>query len=884
MTATFTGSVPVATGAFPVVSVLTGTMPVVQVTGFQASPVWVTQSGGGGSVSVNNSPTVTATFTGSVPVSTGTFPTVTVTSTVANPMTVSGTVTLVGGMITATFSSSVGSPLWVTQSGGGSSVTVANTASVTSSAANPVWVTGSTGGSANVAVTSSVPITATFTGSVPVNTGTFPVVSVTSTVANPMTVSGTVTMIGGNLNVTSSAASPVWVTQSGGGSSVTVANTASVTSSAANPVWVTGSTGGSANVAVTSSVPITATFTGSVPVVDGGASLTVDSAAGALGVSGTVTATFTGSVPVNTGTMPVVSVTSTSANPVWITSSGGGSAVTVTNTASVTSSAANPVWVTGTVFFSASTLTVTSSNTYPVYVQVTAAMPVTNDAGASLSVDSKLGSLGVTGSTTPAEGLANPTNGINDVAYQMTWNGTTWDRQRSVLGGALVTVQSNYGSTGTITNGPTNPWLIFDSGRAGVSLDKTLFYDQASGTSINALLWTTGTSGITSAVTVANSVITLSGSAVSGTFAQIVSISPISMVGRYPWRVSSLIQVTGSTTTNFVPSGTTAIFGWCDSGTTGFASPQNGAFFRWRYYSGAPLLEGVVTNNGVEFVTFPNFTVPSDGGFHNFEIVPYQDRCRFFVDGVQQAVDPGAGFPMIVGVQKLPLVARTYTTGVSAPPTASVMKVGEVFALQAGAAQDIPGYEQVLVKGFGADTHPSTYAQAQTGSNSNGPTLAVLSNTAASYTSLGGTWRVSGTTGSETDYCFFAYQQPSMHDFVVTGVDIDGYNFGVAQTNLSATVLEWSLGLNATQASLATADALPNVVAPRRSYLGAMCFTSSTFVGVPALNGEIHVDFAAAPRVCRANRFLHIILKIPVGVNTANVQFRGGVTVRGYHR
>lgn len=97
----------------------------------------------------------------------------------------------------------------------------------------------------------------------------------------------------------------------------------------------------------------------------------------------------------------------------------------------------------------------------------------------------------------------------------------------------------------------------------------------------------------------------------------------------------------------------------------------------------------------------------------------------------------------------------------------------------------------------------------------------------------------------------------------------------------TATTLEWSLGVNSTAVSLATADAIAATPtsAPRRLSLGRQSFA----IGAAAefCTTDVVRTFAS-PISVESGRFIHIILQMPVGTATATEIFRGTVTVDGY--
>jgi hypothetical protein len=169
--------------------------------------------------------------------------------------------------------------------------------------------------------------------------------------------------------------------------------------------------------------------------------------------------------------------------------------------------------------------------------------------------------------------------------------------------------------------------------------------------------------------------------------------------------------------------------------------------------------------------------------------------------------------------------------------------------------------------------------------NSAAPASATLSNTAAGYTTLGGQFQFAAVAGAETDYALFAYQVPAPSaaaagkNLVIRGVRIETANTGAA-VGATATLLQWGLGVGSTAVSLATADsATAGTRAPRRIPLGLQSFPAASSIGTIAPDIDVNLD---APLYVAAGTFVHIILKMPVGLATASQVIRGTVMINGF--
>ena len=172
---------------------------------------------------------------------------------------------------------------------------------------------------------------------------------------------------------------------------------------------------------------------------------------------------------------------------------------------------------------------------------------------------------------------------------------------------------------------------------------------------------------------------------------------------------------------------------------------------------------------------------------------------------------------------------------------------------------------------------PGTFgAQNTNHANSTSPASATLSNTAAGYTTLGGRWQFAAPAGAVTDYALFAYQIPATHRFMVKGISISTTNTGAAVAT-TATILDWSLGINSTAVSLATTDSVP-VYGPRRIPLGMQSFIVGAGIGS---QGADLVRWFEIPPIGQPGSYIHVILQVPVGTATGSQVIRGDVLIDG---
>lgn len=438
----------------------------------------------------------------------------------------------------------------------------------------------------------------------------------------------------------------------------------------------------------------------------------------------------------------------------------------------------------------------------------------------------------------------------------------TTSRELSV---ALSAVEANAGFVKLLdANGEglhvTDTGAILTSGR-----EVTLF-EQVDGTNLNTNRWTTSTSGLT--VTQAGGYINVnSGNATTANaYAILQSIKNVPLYGALP------VLITGNIKATTLPqANATMEFGVGAVATN--AAPTDGCFFRW---SSNGDFDCVVNNAGSETVTTVTPPVINDATLLEIEIV--EDEVAFFIDDVEIAmvsIPLGQSYPTSSG--RLPVFLRVYN-GSSPPAQAPQLGLGQLTVVQQDVQQRRDWATVLAATGLGAYQSPVTgFGQTANHANSTSPTSATLSNTAAGYTTLGGRFQFAAVAAAATDFALFGYQVPAGYQFYVTGISVSSLVTGVAV--VTATVLDWSLGVNGSAVSLATADSPPTSWAPRRLTLGSQGFLA--LAGLGATANDISRQFSP-PLVVDGNRFLHVILQVPLGAATASLIFRGDVMIHGY--
>lgn len=420
---------------------------------------------------------------------------------------------------------------------------------------------------------------------------------------------------------------------------------------------------------------------------------------------------------------------------------------------------------------------------------------------------------------------------------------------------------------------PTSPSYV-ESGSLAVSLNALIFTEQVDGNALNTNLWMT--SVLTQAIAQSAGFILLNSalSTAANGYAILTSIKAMQLYGHLPFTVVIRAKV------NITPIANATIeLGIGAAATT--AAPSDGCFYRW-----APdgTFRCVINNNGVETQSAA-LTAPATTIEHIFEIDVVEDNVFFTLDDVviaTVAVPSTQAYPVNNGRQTI--FARTFN-GASIPATAPQLGIGQVNVVQEDLNQNKLWKEMLVSLGRGAYQNPLTpYTQTTNHANSTDPVSATLSNTAAGYTTLGGRWQFAAVAGAATDYALFGFQVPATYQLNLSSIAISALLTGAAIAG-TATLLDWSLGLNASAVSLATAEAPPATYAARRIPLGMQGFA------LAAPNGPMQIGDAAPdivrifdpPLVIDGGRFVHIILEVPVGTATVSQVFRGDVAINGYY-
>lgn len=408
------------------------------------------------------------------------------------------------------------------------------------------------------------------------------------------------------------------------------------------------------------------------------------------------------------------------------------------------------------------------------------------------------------------------------------------------------------------------PLLTTENGSLATSFDQVMFWDQIDGNAVNTNRWTYALSGMT--IAQANGFITLNnaGAVTAGAYAVLSTIKSLPFYGYLPLKVSIVANITTAAQSN-----ATTEIGIGLAATT--AAPTDGAFFR---HNSSGQLVCVVNNAGVETAS-ASLVPPTVNDQVLYQITVVEDLVQFHIDDVLMAeveIPITQAFPTASG--RLPVFCRVYNGG-SSPAIAPKLNIGQVLVVQQAANQNRVWKETLVSVGNHAIQSPTVFTQLANNANSANPAAATLSNTAAGYATLGGRFLFSTLASAATDYALFAFQVPAGYQLFVTGVWVSTS----ISTILGAggLLLDWSLGVNSSGVSLATADSPPTSWAPRRLGLGVQSLLTLAAVGQGANDISRNFD---PPLVVDGGRFIHVILQTPTSPATGAV--RGQVTINGY--
>jgi len=417
--------------------------------------------------------------------------------------------------------------------------------------------------------------------------------------------------------------------------------------------------------------------------------------------------------------------------------------------------------------------------------------------------------------------------------------------------------------------------------RLRVGLDSPLFHEFFPGAALNSAVWTAPVTTMT--VTVTGGLATLNAglstaNAVVARVSSYRSFPAFATCELYAEIVAQLAQTP-------VASNVTEWGFGIASGTT---APTDGAVFRL-------LANGefrcVVINNSVEIQSGTldfNALVGTNTSRH-FLVAIGDDHVKFWIDDVMVArIDRGAAASSMTASGQMPLLFRTYNTGVTS--AAQVLRIGMAsvqvgdMALCKPMAHLCAGAGWMAYQGQTGGTMGTTATYA----NSADPAAAAgLSNTTAAVGSgLGGQFRFNAAATATTDGIVSSFQVPAGtaalpgKTLYITGVKIAAVNTGAAVAT-TATLLAWSLAFGHTAVSLATAEAA-TTKAPRRIALGLMAWPIGAAIAAMPDKGDLYMPFSS-PIAVQPGEFVQTVAKFVIGTATASQVILCHVTFDAYY-
>jgi hypothetical protein len=425
-----------------------------------------------------------------------------------------------------------------------------------------------------------------------------------------------------------------------------------------------------------------------------------------------------------------------------------------------------------------------------------------------------------------------------------------------------------------------NAYARTESGNTPISQQNLVLADHVKGSAVNTNIWTYATSGMT--IAQAGGAITLNnaGATTADAYATLKTIKHVPFFGEFPVEIDLGIKI------NTLPIANLTIE-WGLGDPTGKDAITNGIF--WRYNAADQTIRLVCVFNGEENVSEPVLHNPEDeephipepDEFWDWDLQIDNDEVRGNISGseaINGELETPLSQPYPVQNDRLPVFLRIYNHA-TPPAVAGKIHLGRMAVSQLVVNQNRPWAHTLILAGRSIYQSPDTpFGQTAQWANSAAPDAASLSNTVPAYVTLGGIFRFAAVAGANTDYALFGFQVPAGKQLVLGGCAISTVVTG-ADIGASATVLAWALGLNASAASLATAESPPATWAPKRIALGLQGFQKNIVQGEQAAQIERVFD---PPLVVDGGRYVHIILRIPEGLATGSQVFYGTVTFNGY--
>ena len=408
--------------------------------------------------------------------------------------------------------------------------------------------------------------------------------------------------------------------------------------------------------------------------------------------------------------------------------------------------------------------------------------------------------------------------------------------------------------------------------RLRVGMDSLWFTDQAIGTTINTSIWNSPISTMT--VTLAqNAYIFNAGNSVTaGHYAihRTWRTFPMAFKGSSIYCECTMLYTAQPTTNHSIEGGFMAC-------ANSVADPTDGVFFRVRDGN----LYCVCCNNSVE-QSVNLGTAPVFGVEHNLVIEVTPISAIFWMNNEPVAIFENAASTFSIQSQpQLPFCVRQFNGGTN-PAYALQTKVSNISISMADLDNNRLWPTCKTGMGNGSYQVPSGGTPGQTANWANSAAVAAiavgsLSNTAASFTGLGGQFHIGAPATADTDYNIIKYQVPAQNTLIIRGVRIETANIGAAVAT-TPTLLQWGLAVGSTADTLAGTESA-TVKIRRIIPLGMQSFAVGAAVGSLAAPVDVNLD---APVVVHGGEYVSFALKVPVGTATSSQTLRGLIMVNGY--
>lgn len=355
----------------------------------------------------------------------------------------------------------------------------------------------------------------------------------------------------------------------------------------------------------------------------------------------------------------------------------------------------------------------------------------------------------------------------------------------------------NTGSV-TVLNAEGEGFGATEEGQLRVSESSVVFFDQIDGNAVNLNKWNPyDVSGMT--ITQSGGFITLNaGSATTANaYAVLVSKDFIPLIPEFAIKIAMDVKI------SVLPQANVTIE--CGLGNPSHAGAiTDGVYFRlapdgtFKAISNNSSVEssGVIANISVNIIHDLDIEIDSSGTDFAIDDIP--------ADEVQ--IENPPGIPYAVGVTHLPIFFRVFN-GSSAPGSAPQISIGRIVVTQETLRPNRTWGETCSILGGGACQSPITpFLQTSNWTNSAAPTTRALSNTTPCETTLQGLLRFTPTYVADTDYVLFAYQVPTGNRLTINQIWYNSPRYFSGTAAATGSALQFGVAINATGASLATAE------------------------------------------------------------------------------